>query len=77
LAIGKVCFFHYFLQCLGKEKILLFTSINLWGITQVVYIAHEDNVAFLVEASEHQIALQVLRCSGPSGKKPRLCISIS
>ncbi len=33
----------------------------------VVYIAHEDNVAFLGEASEHEIALQVHRCSGPSG----------
>jgi cation transport regulator ChaC len=33
----------------------------------VVYIAHEDNAAFLGDASEHEIALQIHRCSGPSG----------
>lgn len=33
----------------------------------VVYIAREDNAAFLGEASEHEIALQIHRCSGPSG----------
>jgi cation transport protein ChaC len=34
----------------------------------VVYIAHEDNAAFLGYASEHEIAQQIHRSSGPSGQ---------
>ncbi len=33
----------------------------------LVYIAHEDNAAFLGYASEHEIAQQIHRSSGPSG----------
>jgi cation transport regulator ChaC len=33
----------------------------------VIYIAHEDNAAFLGDASEHEIAQQIHRSSGLSG----------
>jgi len=34
----------------------------------LVYIASEDNAAFLGDASDHEIAQQIHRCSGPSGQ---------
>jgi cation transport protein ChaC len=34
----------------------------------LIYIAHEDNAAFLGDASDHEIAQQIHRSSGPSGQ---------
>lgn len=43
----------------------------------LVYIATEDNAAFLGEASEQDIALQIARSSGPSGRNRDYLIDLA